>query len=110
MSLSQTRHKQRDAYYKRTYGITLVQYNVILKKQGGVCAVCKRPPKPERNLAVDHDHKTGEIFGLLCYVCNHRLIGRIRNASLFTCAGIYLLNGLGLFVSPKKKKRRKRRK
>lgn len=39
---------------------------MILESQMGLCAICKRPKK----LNVDHDHKTGEIRGLLCSRCN----------------------------------------
>ena len=103
--------KRRNSYLLRRFGITLKQYDEILRKQGGGCAVCDAPPKPERAHAVDHDHKTGEIFGILCYRCNHRLIGRIRDGNLFTAAGLYLRKGTGLFVPAKKKKckRKKRR-
>lgn len=100
---------QRDSYYRRIYGITLKQYNKILKDQGGVCAVCKLPPTTRAH-AVDHDHKTGEIFGLLCFRCNHILIGKIRNSELFRNAADYLAKGLNLFVPERKKKKKRRRK
>lgn len=60
------------------YGITLAQYNQMLKEQGGVCAICKQPEqmlykgKPKR-LCVDHDHKTGKVRGILCQRCNTTL-------------------------------------
>lgn len=65
------------AIYKK-YGITREDYFRILDEQGGVCFICLRDPlkiRPKRNLAVDHSHSTGEIRGLLCYSCNHRLMG-----------------------------------
>jgi hypothetical protein len=89
----------------RKFGITLEQYNEMLEAQGGVCAVCHKPPKVGAKAhAVDHDHKTGEIFGLLCFGCNHRLIGRIRDPVLFQRAGEYLKKGTGLFVPVKMKR------
>lgn len=91
----------------KDFGITLEQYGEMLEKQNGVCAVCHKPPQENKAHAVDHDHKTGEIFGLLCHACNYRLIGRIRNPILFERAAEYLRNGSGLFVPPKKKRRRK---
>lgn len=39
-------------------------------EQGGVCAICKRPPSKSRKLAVDHHHGTGLARGLLCARCN----------------------------------------
>lgn len=58
---------------KRKYGITAEQYGEMLAAQAGGCAICARPPKTRR-LAVDHNHKTGKVRGLLCYRCNGQLI------------------------------------
>lgn len=68
---------------KRQYGITLDQYNEMLEKQGGVCAMCGRPEKSMIkgkviNLAVDHCHETGRVRGLLCSNCNIG-IGNLRH-------------------------------
>ena len=54
--------------------LTQAQYNTVLQLQGGVCAICGRPPK-NRKLNVDHDHKgpRGEVRGLLCHRCNRGL-------------------------------------
>ncbi len=76
-------NKQRDKYLQRKYGISLKQYNVILKKQGGACAICKRPRSAFKNsLAVDHDHATGEVRGLLCFYDNKRVVGRHNKESV----------------------------
>lgn len=58
---------------KSQYGITLEDYDAKLAEQGGVCAVCGKAPSARRRLAVDHDHKTGEVRGLLCTQCNQAL-------------------------------------
>jgi hypothetical protein len=47
-------------------------YEALLDVQRGVCALCMRPPVKNR-LAVDHDHETGRIRGLLCAPCNKAL-------------------------------------
>lgn len=52
----QKRRKSLAAYLKKQYGLTIEDYNKILEDQGGVCRICKKPPKPNRRLAVDHDH------------------------------------------------------
>lgn len=45
--------------------------------QGACCAICGKKQVPEENrLAVDHNHKTGKVRGLLCYRCNKFLVGR----------------------------------
>lgn len=54
---------------KRLFNLTPEQYDAILSEQGGVCSICKTPPKG-KHLAVDHCHTTGEIRGLLCNDCN----------------------------------------
>lgn len=59
---------------EKTYGLTSEQYDELLRRQGGKCAICRAKPKSKR-LAVDHDHKTGEVLGLLCSRCNHDLKG-----------------------------------
>lgn len=64
-----------DRYAERTrmrlYGIDKHQYESMLAKQDGVCAICLRTPQEcDRNLSVDHDHSTGAIRGLLCSQCN----------------------------------------
>ncbi len=58
-------------YNLAQYGLTKDEYEERLNRQGGVCAICKE--KSKGNLAVDHDHKTGKIRGLLCKLCNSAL-------------------------------------
>lgn len=63
---------------EKRFGISKETYLQILAEQKGRCYICHKTPydtKPRRNLAVDHDHSTGNIRGLLCFNCNHRLLG-----------------------------------
>jgi hypothetical protein len=61
----------RSQRLKTKYGITLAQYNAILAKQKGCCAVCgTKNPHPHPNFSVDHDHRTLKVRGLLCHKCN----------------------------------------
>jgi Recombination endonuclease VII len=57
---------------QRLYGISQADYDALLAKQGGRCAICRKLPKNER-LCVDHCHLTGMIRGLLCRQCNFGL-------------------------------------
>ena len=65
---------------KAKFGIEQYWYNELFAKQNGVCAICGEPEinADSRNgeikaLAVDHDHTTGEVRGLLCNRCNPAL-------------------------------------
>jgi hypothetical protein len=55
-----------------TYGLTIAAYDSMLAGQEGVCAICGRP-SGKRRPAVDHDHATGKVRGLLCGRCNQGL-------------------------------------
>lgn len=46
-------------------------------KQDGRCAICKKPESHfSKRLAVDHNHKSLKVRGLLCFRCNKFLVGR----------------------------------
>lgn len=68
----------RKVNLKRSYGISLEQYEEMLERQNGVCAVCERKCSVHPNLSVDHDHVTGKVRGLLCNKCNTAL-GKLRH-------------------------------
>ena len=71
----------RKSWLKRMYNITPEQYDEMLKRQNGTCAICKRPESKfsvkgaVMALAVDHDHAAGTIRGLLCFRCNRFFVG-----------------------------------
>lgn len=62
------------ASIKRDYDLTAEEYDALLLLQGGACAICRAKPRSQR-LAVDHDHVTGAVRGLLCSRDNHDLLG-----------------------------------
>ncbi len=64
---------------KKCYGITLEQYNEMVEVQRGRCAICDKTQSVGRRLAVDHDHDTGFVRGLLCDGCN-LMIGRLKDS------------------------------
>lgn len=81
----------REKYLQKKYKISSADYEHMLVQQENRCAICRRLPKARR-LSVDHDHKTGKVRGLLCYICNRKLIGRYRfeHAWIFLRASEYL--------------------
>jgi len=72
------------------YRLTLEQYNKMVIAQGGLCALCGKPPmvgkrargheKRAPRLCVDHDHATGKVRGLLCHWCNSHIIAGIEKS------------------------------
>lgn len=75
-------------HYRTRYGITIAQYDAKLADQGGVCAICGKPPKRAR-LHVDHNHKTGHVRGILCAACNGAL-HYLENTHWLRAAADYL--------------------
>lgn len=79
-NLERRREIDRARYRRRhladKYGITEHEYDDLLARQGGGCAICKAEVAQAdgRRLAVDHCHETGQVRGLLCGNCN-RAIG-----------------------------------
>jgi len=73
-------NERRNDRLKRQYGITLDDYNEIFFSQEGKCIGCLRDQSEfKRAFAVDHDHKTGRIRGLLCEDCN-TAIGKLLDS------------------------------
>lgn len=65
---------QRERSLRENYKITLAEYDELLYFQDGKCAICGiHSSELNRSLAVDHDHRTGKIRGLLCNSCNQGL-------------------------------------
>lgn len=63
-----------EMHLKYKYGITAEQYTRLFNFQEGRCRICRNSAENEkRKLAVDHDHITGRIRGLLCARCNNGL-------------------------------------
>lgn len=60
----------------RVFGLTTEQLSNLLTAQNNTCAICSREPDPLKRsslLAIDHDHETGNVRGLLCISCNAAL-------------------------------------
>lgn len=66
-------------------------YSELLEKQKNVCAICgKNEEENGQRLAIDHNHKTHQVRGLLCRSCNTGLGAFIDNQSLMSKAIEYL--------------------
>lgn len=82
----------RNTQFKRKYGITLEQYEAMLKDQENACLICGRKNNDDnRRLYVDHCHKTKKVRGLLCYRCNTG-IGLFNDDSNLVAKAVYYLD------------------
>jgi hypothetical protein len=80
--------KARNAYLLKTYGISVRDYQILLQEHHGKCWICGGGST--KSLAVDHNHETGKVRGLLCHPCNE-LLGRIKDDPLVLEEAIYYL-------------------
>lgn len=81
------KHCEDDRRRKR--GCRPVEYTERLKAQCGKCAICGR--ELWEKLRIDHDHKTGNLRGLLCDNCNWGL-GNFKDNPAFLESAIKYLN------------------
>lgn len=89
-----------EAMLPRTYMIhgrpfTAEDYWAMFRAQKGRCKICGKRSN-SRRLAVDHDHRTGQVRGLLCpdpeWGCNHAILGKIRDVDMAYGIWQYLLH------------------
>jgi hypothetical protein len=84
----------------RLFNLDEQGYLDLLEAQQGVCAICKKPETVKnqkgeiRSLAVDHDHSTGQVRGLLCFRCNGGL-GILENEEFSSTGQAYLVSNNG---------------
>ena len=79
-----TRHARYDRHLKAKHGLENGEYDKMVERQGGVCAICKQNQTTKdhrthetKRLGVDHNHTTGKVRELLCDRCN-RIIGWVN--------------------------------
>lgn len=65
--------------WRQVYGISADEYWSIYQYQGGRCFICERATGKTKRLSVDHCHTTGIVRGLLCTMCNSRVLGHLRD-------------------------------
>lgn len=85
--------KHKNSQLRRAFGISLDGYNYLFQAQGGRCAICgTHQSELPRALAVDHDHITNTVRGLLCSSCNVG-IGHFRDDPQLLQSAIDYLGG-----------------
>ena len=79
----------RDRYLRKTYGVSLAEFEAMLATQDARCAIC-RADDPGKTWCVDHDHASGRVRQILCWNCNVGL-GHFRdNPEILAAAIAYL--------------------
>ena len=92
-----TLRKRRLASHLAKFGLTVLAYGALLERQNGRCAICGQVDGGgskyglRRRLAVDHDHVTGIVRGLLCAKCNSALGLFEHDRTILARAMAYLL-------------------
>lgn len=92
---SKNRYKVDPLYtrknYLKRYGMTIDDYDRALEAQSFRCKICgSSKPDCRGRFAVDHNHATGEVRGLLCNSCNAVLGHARENISILLSAIEYL--------------------
>lgn len=88
-----TSERNRAFHLRHAFDLSVEEYDRMLVAQNGVCAICLQPCRTGRSLAVDHDHATDRVRGLLCSNCN-RGIGLLGDdAARVRAAASYLARG-----------------
>jgi len=76
---------------KTKYGLSLDDYNTLLKKQNHKCDICGIDEvDTKKGLCVDHCHIAGQVRSLLCTTCNSGLGMFKESEELLTKAILYL--------------------
>ncbi len=92
------RLQSRRSHLMKRFGITIEDYERLSAKQGHKCIICEKPMaeltdttnRLRPNMSIDHNHKTGEISGILCNNCNVALGLFSENPNILIRAAEYL--------------------
>lgn len=83
------REHKRKSSRSYLYRLSETDLAILLRRQGGTCALCPKTLNGDGKTDVDHDHTSGVVRGLLCRKCNIRL-SAIEDTSFLTRAQEYL--------------------
>ena len=84
--VQQNNRKRKMGYY----GLSVNDYDALMESQNNCCAICKKTCITGRALAIDHDHNTNKVRGLLCNKCNQGLGFFDDSIDLLQGAMVYL--------------------
>lgn len=91
LSTPDGKRSARKAQLKAKFGITPADYDKMYVDQLGKCGICGTHQSDlKKSLAVDHNHETGKIRGLLCNRCNIGIMNLKEDAENCLLAYQYL--------------------
>lgn len=74
LSYYRNRDRAKDTQLKKVYGISLVELEEMWESQDGKCSICEGSlAKRSGGYAIDHNHSSGKVRGLICSRCNFAL-------------------------------------
>lgn len=83
--------RRRENHLRKKYGISISDFDAILERQRYECAICEAHfSSSSQRFAVDHDHHSGRVRGILCVRCNAALGMLGEDPHLFARALDYL--------------------
>jgi hypothetical protein len=87
----------RNNFLQKNYGITIKQFNEILKNQNNKCSICSKEldntiKSGSNKPHLDHDHETGKVRAVLCADCNIAIGLFKENINIFPIAKDYLMS------------------
>lgn len=86
------KEQARERHLKKSFNLSLAEYDALFAQQGNVCAICKTDTNKGgygENFHVDHCHETKIIRGILCGKCNVAL-GSLESIELLQSAMEYI--------------------
>lgn len=105
------KQQDRKGNLKTIFGISVEDYDRLFEFQNGLCAICGKPEsailfgKPKR-LAIDHDHDSGQVRGLLCSRCNTAIGLMNDDVDILEKAQDYLLSPIAFPLTAESKQTR----
>ena len=82
----------KNQWLERRYGITLNDFDILFRQQGGLCAICKNNEWGKTGPVVDHHHSTHVIRAILCHKCNTALGLFREDPDSMNRAAMYILS------------------
>ncbi len=110
---SRTPVKRLEQHLRYKYGVALADFYSMLSTQQGNCAICETQlpdllqyDGARRGYAVDHNHETGKVRGVLCTNCNS-LLGMAGDSTTVLQNAITYLNVNGSYDNMRAAKKKK---